>query len=81
MLALCGAILGLGLAYGGVRLVQLTELEGFARSDEIVMDWRVLIFTLGTSLITGAIFQAALSVGFWNFQGDFIRPPVLPRRT
>jgi ABC-type antimicrobial peptide transport system, permease component len=59
LLALCGAILGLGLAYGGVRLVQLTNAGGIPRADEIVMDWRVLIFTLGTSLITGAIFGLA----------------------
>ena len=59
LLAMCGAILGLGLAYGGVRLVQLTNAGGIPRSDEIVMDWRVLIFALGTSLITGAIFGLA----------------------
>jgi putative ABC transport system permease protein len=59
LLALCGAILGLALAYGGVRLVQLTNAGGIPRADEIVMDWRVLAFTLGTSLITGAIFGLA----------------------
>jgi predicted permease len=59
LLALCGAILGLGLAYGGVRLVQLTNAGGIPRADEIVMDWRVLVFTLGTSLVTGAVFGSA----------------------
>jgi predicted permease len=59
LLALCGAILGLALAYGGVRLVQLTSAGGIPRSDEIVMDARVLIFTLVTSLITGALFGLA----------------------
>jgi predicted permease len=59
LLALFGATLGLGLAYGGVRLVLLTNAGGIPRADEIVMDWRVLIFTLGTSLITGAIFGLA----------------------
>ena len=59
LLAMCGAILGLALAYGGVRLVQLTNAGGIPRSDEIVMDGRVLIFALGTSLITGAIFGLA----------------------
>ena len=59
LLALCGAILGLGLAYGGVRLVQLTNAGGIPRADEIVMDWRVLVFTLGTSLVTGAVFGLA----------------------
>jgi putative ABC transport system permease protein len=59
LLALCGAILGLGLAYGGVRLVQLTNAGGIPRADEIVMEWRVLVFTLGTSLVTGAVFGLA----------------------
>jgi putative ABC transport system permease protein len=59
LLALCGAILGLALAYGGVRLVQLTNAGGIPRADEIVMDWRVLVFTLGTSLVTGALFGLA----------------------
>jgi len=59
LLALCGAILGLGLAYGGVRLVQLTNAGGIPRADEIVMDWWVLVFTLGTSLVTGAVFGLA----------------------
>jgi putative ABC transport system permease protein len=59
LLALCGAILGLALAYGGVRLVQLTNAGGIPRADEIVLDGRVLVFTLGTSLITGAVFGLA----------------------
>jgi putative ABC transport system permease protein len=59
LLALCGAILGLALAYGGVRLVQLTNAGGIPRADEIGMDSRVLLFTLVTSLVTGAIFGLA----------------------
>ncbi len=59
LLALCGAILGLALSYGGVRLVQLTNAGGIPRVDEIVMDWRVLVFTLATSLVTGALFGMA----------------------
>ncbi len=59
LLAMCGAILGLALACGGVRLVQLTNAGGIPRADEIVMDWRVLVFTLVTSLVTGALFGLA----------------------
>jgi predicted permease len=59
LLALCGAILGLALSYGGVRLVQLTNAGGIPRADEIVMDGRVLVFTLVTSLVTGALFGLA----------------------
>ncbi len=59
LLALCGAVLGVALSFGSVRLVQLTNAGGIPRADEISMDWRVLLFTLGTSLITGVLFGLA----------------------
>jgi putative ABC transport system permease protein len=59
LLAFCGAVLGVALAFGGVRLVQLTNAGGIPRADEISMDGRVLLFTLGTSLITGVLFGLA----------------------
>src|SRR5580692_11204007 len=59
LLALFGAALGLALSYAGVRLVQLTNAGGIPRADEIVMDWRVLVFTLVTSVVTGAVFGLA----------------------
>ena len=59
LLAFCGAVLGVALSFGGVRLVQLTNAGGIPRADEISMDWRVLLFTLGTSLITGVLFGLA----------------------
>jgi len=59
LLALCGAILGIALSFAGLRLVQLTNAGGLPRADEISMDWRVLLFTLGTSLVTGILFGLA----------------------
>jgi putative ABC transport system permease protein len=59
LLAFCGAVLGVALSFGGVRLVQLTNAGGIPRADEISMDWHVLLFTLGTSLITGVLFGLA----------------------
>lgn len=59
LLALFGAALGLALSYAGIRLVQLTNAGGIPRADEIVMDWRVLVFTLVTSILTGAVFGLA----------------------
>ena len=59
LLALCGAILGLAMAYGGVRLVQLTNAGGIPRADEIAVDLKVLLFTLGTSIVTGVLFGLA----------------------
>ncbi len=59
LLGFCGAVLGVALSFGGVRLVQLTNAGGIPRADEISMDWRVLLFTLGISLITGVLFGLA----------------------
>src|SRR5467141_33201 len=59
LLAFCGAVLGVALSFAGVRLVQLTNAGGIPRADEISMDWRVLLFTLGTSLLTGVLFGLA----------------------
>lgn len=59
LLAFCGAALGLALSFAGVRLVQFTNAGGIPRADEISMDWRVLLFTLGTSLLTGVLFGLA----------------------
>jgi putative ABC transport system permease protein len=59
LLAFCGGLLGVALAYGGVRLVQLTNAGGIPRADEIAMDWRVLVFTLVTSVLTGVLFGLA----------------------
>jgi putative ABC transport system permease protein len=59
LLALCGAVLGVGLSFAGVRLVQLTNAGGIPRADEIAMDWRVLVFTLATSVLTGILFGLA----------------------
>ena len=59
LLALCGGLLGIALSFGGVRLVQLTNAGGIPRADEIAMDWRVLVFTLAVSLLTGVLFGLA----------------------
>jgi predicted permease len=59
LLSFCGGLLGVGLAFAGVRLVQLTNAGGIPRADEIAVDWRVLAFTLVTSLVTGVLFGLA----------------------
>jgi predicted permease len=59
LLGFCGGLLGVALSYAGVRLVQLTNAGGIPRADEIAMDWRVLVFTLAVSLVTGVLFGLA----------------------
>jgi putative ABC transport system permease protein len=56
LLALVGGMLGLGLAAWGVRLLAKLEQLRVPRMQEIGLDTRVLLFTLGVSVLTGVIF-------------------------
>jgi putative ABC transport system permease protein len=56
ILSLLGGIIGLAIAAFGVSaLVKLNEAQ-IPRASEIGLDWRVLAFTLGVSLLTGILF-------------------------
>jgi putative ABC transport system permease protein len=59
VLSLAGAMLGLVLAFGGLRLILQTGAASIPRADEISLDWRVLLFTLGVSILTGVAFGLA----------------------
>jgi predicted permease len=59
ILALAGGALGLLLALWGVALMTKLLPQDFPRLAEINMDWRVLGFTLGASLLTGILFGFA----------------------
>jgi putative ABC transport system permease protein len=53
LIALLGAGLGIGLAFAGVAALGSLTPEGMARFHEVHVDHRVLLFTLGVSLLTG----------------------------
>jgi putative ABC transport system permease protein len=58
MLALGGGVLGLGLARWSVAsLVALNP--NLPRANEVGVDWRVMVFTLGLSIATGLLFGLA----------------------
>src|SRR6267143_2517201 len=59
LLSGCGAILGLALAYLGIRVIQLTNAGAIPRAAEIGVDIRVLAFTVAASLVTGILFGLA----------------------
>jgi putative ABC transport system permease protein len=59
ILALAGGAVGLLLALWGVALMTRLLPQEFPRLDEIKMDWRVLGFTLGASMLTGILFGLA----------------------
>jgi predicted permease len=60
LLSISGALLGLFLGYAGIRLLLAVNVGGLPRLGEngsaVALDMRVLLFTLGVSLITGILF-------------------------
>jgi putative ABC transport system permease protein len=59
VLSACGAVLGLGLAFGGLRMIQLTNAGSLPRASEIGIDLRVLLFTVLATVLTGVLFGLA----------------------
>jgi predicted permease len=55
-LALFGGVLGLGLAYAGVRLLVFLEPGNLPRLQDIRIDLPVLLFAVGLSLASGLLF-------------------------
>lgn len=59
LLSLVGGAVGLALAVWVVRALVLLMPKDTPRLEEIKLDYRVILFTLGTSLLTGIIFGLA----------------------
>jgi predicted permease len=59
ILSLAGAVVGVALAYGGLRLLIRVSNGGIPRVNEISVDWRVLLFTLVVSVASGVFFALA----------------------
>lgn len=56
VLGLLGSILGLALAYGGLRILVAAAPKGLPRINEIGIDANVLLFTLGIALLASLLF-------------------------
>jgi putative ABC transport system permease protein len=64
LLAVCGGALGLLLAYAGDRLLTLSMARyglSLPNAGVIDIDWRVLLFSLAVTAVTGAVFGLAPS--------------------
>ena len=59
LLALSGGVLGLALAYWATFALLKLAPADLPRGHEISVDWRVLAFTVGLSLVTGLLFGLA----------------------
>ena len=59
LLALVGGALGAAAGFGGLRALLAANPDSIPRALEITMDWRVLVFTLAASILTGIVFGMA----------------------
>lgn len=55
-LGLCGGVVGVGLAWGGIRLVRALAPDALPRAAEIALTPQVLLFTVLLSLLAGLFF-------------------------
>jgi predicted permease len=56
VLAIAGALAGLGVAFGLVRVILAVSPEDIPRLDQARIDWRVLAFTLAVGVVSAVIF-------------------------
>jgi putative ABC transport system permease protein len=61
-LSLLGGIMGVFLAWGGLKLFIAAAPPGFPRLDELGLDWTVLGFTLGIAILTAVVFGVAPAI-------------------
>ena len=59
LLAVCGGLLGLGLAYWGLDVMQKLLPLQLSEATPVVIDTDVLAFTFGISVLTGILFGLA----------------------
>jgi predicted permease len=59
LLALVGGVLGAVVGFAGLRALLAGNPESIPRALEISLDWKVLAFTFGVSVVTGFIFGMA----------------------
>ncbi|MGI8960258.1 MAG: ABC transporter permease [Bryobacteraceae bacterium] len=63
LLSSWAALAGVGLAAVAVRIVRSLENTGIPHPETITVDWRVLLFAVGTGVVTGIAFGVAPAVG------------------
>jgi putative ABC transport system permease protein len=62
LLSFLAAIVGTGLAWAGIRVIRSLAPEDNYHLHQLLLDWRVLGFTLAAALLTGLIFGMAPAI-------------------
>jgi putative ABC transport system permease protein len=62
LVSLAGGVVGLVLAYAGVRALVAADIRNIPRAEEIGIDGTVMLFTLVVSILAGVLFGLAPAV-------------------
>lgn len=63
LLSLAGSVIALALAWASVGALSRVAAKFTPRASEIVLDWRVVVFTLGIAVLTGIVFGVVPALG------------------
>ena len=55
LLSVVGGVIGIGIAAAGVRILLSMQTTSIPRADEVHVNWSVMLFALGVSLVTAVI--------------------------
>ncbi len=68
LLSSAAALAGFGFAAAAIHFVKSLSLDEIRNPEQITMDWRVLLFAVGTGLLTGIAFGLAPVARTWGTQ-------------
>jgi predicted permease len=81
MLGLMGGVLGMGIAYGGVKVLMAIGPANLPRLQEIAVDWRTLVFGLSLSVLSGLLFGLIPALKYGRSRGTALSRAVAGRTT
>jgi predicted permease len=81
MLGVMGGLVGMALAYGGVRILMAIGPANLPRLNEIAVDWRTLSFGLALSVLSGLLFGLIPALKYAGSRGAALSRAVAGRTT
>ena len=55
LLSIVGGVIGIGVAAAGIRILLSMQTTSIPRADEVHVNWPVMVFALGVSIVTAVI--------------------------
>ena len=80
-MGLMGGLVGMGIAYGGVKVLMAIGPSNLPRLQEIAVDWRTMVFGLGLSVVAGLLFGLIPALKYASSRGGALSRAVAGRTT